>query len=369
MKIDRVEVRRLVMQMREPFETSFGREQTKHFLLLRAVSGSSEGWGESVAMSSPVYSEETTTTIAHMLRDFLIPAILGKEITHPDQAHALWAFVRGNNMAKAALEGAFWDLHARRENQSLARALGGEQTKIAVGISIGIEPSVDHLLEKIALRLEQGYRRIKIKIKPGWDLKVVEAVRKRFGDIPLMADANSAYTLGDLDLFRAMDPFGLTMIEQPLAYHDIFEHAKLQQHLQTPICLDESIHSPEDAVAAIEMGACRVINLKIGRVGGLTPSKRLHDAAAARGVPVWCGGMLEAGIGRAHNIAVTTLPNFTLPGDTAASSRYWDQDIIEPAVTVSPDGYITVPEGPGIGYEPVLSRIEKWTVQTESFRA
>jgi o-succinylbenzoate synthase len=369
MRIDRIEVRRLMMTMREPFETSFGREEKKDFLLVRAISGDVEGWGESGAMNAPLYNEETTVTNAHMLREWLIPALLGKEISHPDEVHALWSFVRGNQMAKAALEGAVWDLWAKQQGISLAKALGGEKQQIEVGISIGIEPTIEQLLDKIALRLSQGYRRIKIKIAPGWDVKTVAKVRERFGNIPLMADANSAYRLSDLPLFKEMDEFGLTMIEQPLSYHDIFEHAKLQRELKTPICLDESIHSPEDAVAAIEMGACRVINVKIGRVGGLTPSKRLHDECAARGIPVWCGGMLESGIGRAHNIAITTLPNFVMPGDTAASARYWEQDIIEPEVTVSPDGLITVPDEPGIGFTPVLARIERWTVQTETFKA
>lgn len=369
MRIDRIEVRRLAMEMKEPFETSFGVEQRKDFLLVRIESGSFVGWGESVAGHAPVYSGETTETCVHMLRDFLIPALLGKEIEHPDDAHRLWAFARGNNMAKAVLDGALWDLYARREGLSLAQTLGGTRERISVGISLGIEPQLETLLEKIALRLEQGYHRIKVKIKPGWDLHVIEAIRKRFGPIPLMADANSAYSLADLDLFKAMDDFDLTMIEQPLAYYDIYEHSKLQHHLKTPICLDESIHSPADARAAIEMGACRVINLKVGRVGGLTPSRQLHDICLEHGVPVWCGGMLEAGIGRAHNVAVTTLPGFSLPGDTAASSRYWYEDIIEPEVTVSPDGYITVPTGPGIGYEPVLGRIERHTVSRELFEA
>ncbi len=367
MRIDRVEVRRLTMEMKEPFETSFGVEQTKDFLLVRIESGSLEGWGESVAMDAPLYSGETTETCLHMLRDFLIPAILGKEIAHPDDAHRLWAFVRGNNMAKAVLDGALWDLYAREQGISLARALGGTREKISVGISLGIRSRVEDLLETIELRLSQGYHRIKVKIKPGWDVSVIEAIRKRFGEIPLMADANSAYTLDDLPLFKAMDEFGLMMIEQPLAYHDIYQHSKLQRALKTPICLDESIHSPADAQTAIELGACRIINLKVGRVGGLTPSKELHDLCAAAGVPIWCGGMLEAGIGRAHNVAVTTLPNFTLPGDTAASSRYWHEDIIEPEVTVSPDGYITVPTGPGIGYTPVMSRIERHTTSRELF--
>jgi len=369
MRIDRVEVRRLDMEMKEPFETSFGVEQRKSFLLVRVASGSSEGWGESVAGDAPLYSEETTETCAHMLRDFLIPALLGQEIAHPDEAHRLWAFVRGNNMAKAVLDGALWDLYARQEGRSLARVLGGVKKKVPVGISLGIEARIEDLLEKIALRLEQGYRRIKVKIKPGWDLQVMEAIRKRFGEIALMADANSAYSLSDLDRLKALDDFGLTMIEQPLAYHDISEHAKLQRELRTPICLDESIHSAADAQTAIELGGCRIINLKIGRVGGLTPSRQLHDLCIRHGVPLWCGGMLEAGVGRAHNVAVATLAGFALPGDTAASSRYWYEDIIEPEVTVGPDGYITVPTGPGLGYTPILHRIERHTVAREVFKA
>lgn len=367
MKIQNITIRHLKMKMKAPFTTSFGTFVNKEFLLLEATDElGNKGWGESVAFDSPWYNEETYKTNWIILEDFLIPLVKGKDIKHPDEINELFAFIRKNNMAKAALEGAVWDLYAKRTHQTLASALGGNKKQIEVGISIGIQKSVDELLSLIDVYVNEGYKRIKVKIKPGWDVDVIRAIRERFPDVPLMADANSAYSLDDAALLKQLDEFNLTMIEQPLASDDIIDHATLQKQLKTPICLDESIHSLEDARKAIELGSCGIINIKIGRVGGLTESKKIHDYCESKGIPVWCGGMLESGIGRAHNVAITTLSNFIMPGDTAGSERYWERDIIDPEVTVE-DGYITVPDQPGIGYEPNLERIEKFTVNKKVY--
>lgn len=367
MKIQNITIRHLKMKMKAPFTTSFGTFVNKEFLLLETTDElGNKGWGESVAFDSPWYNEETYKTNWIILEDFLIPLVKGKDIKHPDEINELFAFIRKNNMAKAALEGAIWDLYAKRTHQTLASALGGHKKQIEVGISIGIQKSVEELLSLIEGYVNEGYKRIKVKIKPGWDVDVIRAIRERFPDVPLMADANSAYSLEDATLLKQLDEFNLTMIEQPLASDDIIDHATLQKQLKTPICLDESIHSLEDARKAIELGSCGIINIKIGRVGGLTESKKIHDYCESKGIPVWCGGMLESGIGRAHNVAITTLSNFIMPGDTAGSERYWERDIIDPEVTVE-DGYITVPDQPGIGYEPNLERIEKFTVNKKVY--
>ncbi|MDV6378021.1 o-succinylbenzoate synthase [Sporosarcina sp. GW1-11] len=348
MKIEKITLRRMNMTMKHPFTTSFGTIQQKDFLLATVQDEQdNEGWGESVAFTYPWYSEETTETTIHMLRDFLIPAVLGKTIEHPDEVSELFAPIRKNNMAKATIEGAVWDLYAKRRNISLTEALGGKRDRIEVGISIGIEKNVEDLLANVRGFIDEGYKRIKIKIKPGQDVEVIRAIRQQFPKVPLMADANSAYTLDDVELLKELDQFNLMMIEQPLASDDIIDHATLQKQIQTPICLDESIHSLEDTRKAVELGSCKIINIKVGRVGGLTEAKKIHDYCAEKGIDVWCGGMLESGIGRAQNIALTTLHNFTLPGDTAGSSRYWDQDIITPEV-VAENGYITVPHESGI---------------------
>jgi o-succinylbenzoate synthase len=351
MKVTEVTVRTLKMRMKFPFETSFGVLQDKEFLVLEAKTEDGlVGYGEGVAFTAPWYTEETVTSMEHVLTQFLIPAILHKEINHPDDLQAIFSSIRRNAMAKACLEGAFWDLYAQTTKQSLAQAIGGEAQRITVGVSIGIQPTVIQLLSTIEHYLHEGYKRIKIKIKPGWDVEVVKAIRERFGEIPLMVDANSAYTLNDLNHLKQ------------LAYDDIVDHAKLQRIMKTPICLDESINSFEDARRAIELGSCKIINIKIGRVGGITVAKQIHDYCQQHGIAVWCGGMLEAGIGRAHNVALTSLSNFTLPGDTAASSRYWAQDIIQPEVKVE-DGYIEVPTNVGIGYKVNESLVEKFTVK------
>jgi len=367
MKVTEVVLRHMKMKMKFPFTTSFGTFQDKEFLLLEARDENGlSGWGESVAFHSPWYNEETLKTNWHMLEDFIIPSLINKEISHPDEVSDILSYIRKNNMAKSTIEGAVWDLYAKQNGIPLAKALGGTTNQIEVGISIGIQNTVDDLLKLIEEHVSEGYKRMKVKIKPGWDVDVMREVRKRFPDVPLMADANSAYRLKDLNLLKELDEFNLTMIEQPLASDDIIDHATLQKNLNTPVCLDESIHSYEDARKAIELGSCKIINIKIGRVGGLTESKKIHDLCQEHNIPVWCGGMLEAGIGRAHNIALTTLSNFVLPGDTAGSSRYWERDIIDPEVVVE-NGMITVPDQPGIGYEPNLETIKQFTVFEKSY--
>jgi O-succinylbenzoate synthase len=367
MIIQEVIIRKMKMRMKQPFTTSFGTFQDKEFLLLEVKDElGNTGWGESTAFHSPWYNEETIETNLHMLKDFLIPIVLDREIKHPDEVYELFASIRKNNMAKATIEGAIWDLYAKRSKLTLAEALGGKTNKIEVGISIGIQKNADDLIEIVRGFVEEGYKRMKVKIKPGYDVDILRALREEFPDVPLMADANSAYTLDDIELLKELDEFNLTMIEQPLASDDIVDHAKLQKEMKTPICLDESIHSLEDARKAYELGSMKIINIKIGRVGGLTESKKIHDFCMEKDIPVWCGGMLESGIGRAHNVALTTLPNFILPGDTAGSSRYWEEDVISPEVVVE-DGYITVPTAYGIGYEPNIEVMDKFTVEKFKF--
>ncbi len=367
MKITDVNVRKMKMMMKSPFTTSFGTFQEKEFLLVEVKDQDGiSGWGESVSFHSPWYSEETVETNIHIIRDFLVPIVLENEIEHPDQVNELFSHLRKNNMAKAAVEGAIWDLYAKRKNVPLATALGGKKEKIDVGISIGINEDMEQLIKTVAGFIEEGYKRIKVKIKPGFDVNVMRELRKKFPDVPMMADANSAYRLDDLAILKELDQFGLTMIEQPLASDDIIDHSKLQPHLITSICLDESIHSLEDARKAVELGSTKIINIKIGRVGGLTEAKKIHDYCMEQNIPVWCGGMLESGIGRAHNIALTTLENFILPGDTAGSSRYWEEDVISPEVTVE-DGSITVPTAAGIGYDINQEAMERFTVDQWHF--
>lgn len=367
MKLVEVTLRHLQMEMKSPFSTSFGTFQMKDFILLEAVDEQGTvGYGESVAFSSPWYNEETFKTNWHMLEDFLIPMLLGKELEHPDEVSDLFSAIRKNNMAKSTIEGAVWDIYAQQTNQSLAHALGGTKDQIDVGISIGIQNSVEELLEVVRGYVEEGYKRIKVKIKPGWDVDVMRRLREAFPNVAIMADANSAYRLEDVELLKQLDAFDLTMIEQPLASDDIIDHATLQKQLSTPICLDESIHSFEDARKAVELGSTKIINIKIGRVGGLTEAKKIHDYCMEKGIPVWCGGMLEAGIGRAHNVALTTLPNFILPGDTAGSSRYWEKDIITPEVIVD-HGVIHVPQQAGIGYAIDQEAVERYTVMKKTY--
>lgn len=361
MEINKIVLRKMSLELKSPFQTSFGVQKKRDFMIVELHSNNHIGYGECVAPNHPFYSEETVGTVEHILEEFLIPALLNhKDIKHPDELSEIFKPFRRNNMAKSALEGAYWDLYAKENNIPLYKALGGTKSEIEVGISIGIQESLDELIEVVNGFVSQGYKRIKLKIKPGTDLAILQGIRKQFPNIKMMADANSAYTLEDIDLFKQMEDLDLMMIEQPLAHDDIIDHSKLQAEINTPICLDESIHSLEDAKKAIKLGSCKIINIKIGRVGGLTEAKKIHDYCASKGIPVWCGGMLESGIGRAHNIAISSLPNFSLPGDTAASSRYWHEDIITPEVTVE-NGTIPLPSSAGIGYEPNNELMEKYT--------
>jgi len=367
MKIDRIELREIQLPLVHFFETSFGRTTTRRIVLLRAECEGAAGWGEVTCGESPLYNYETPETAWHILRDFLIPGTLGRELAGPGDIASRFKAIRGHNMAKAALENALWDIEAQQKSLPLSKLIGGTLDEIPCGVSIGIQNSVEELLEKIQVELSAGYQRIKIKIKPGWDVNVLERVRERFPSIVLSVDANSAYSLADLEHLKSFDRFYLLMIEQPLHWNDTIDHAALQRELQTAICLDESIHNADDARKAIEAGACKIINIKLGRVGGFTSAKQVHDVCRARNIPVWCGGMLESGIGRAHNIAMSTLPGFMLPGDVSASQRYWREDIIDPEVTVSASGTIHVRQTPGLGYTPNLERIERATVRKESF--
>jgi O-succinylbenzoate synthase len=368
MKIDRIEIRELELPLVHFFETSFGRTTMRRIVLTRVDADGLTGWGEVTCGEDPFYSHETPETAWHILRDFLIPWTLGREWTSALDVAPRFRPIRGHNMAKASLENALWDIEAQQKAMPLARLVGGALEEIPCGVSVGIQNSIEELLDRIEGEISAGYQRIKIKIKPGWDVRVLERIRSRFPRIALMADANSAYTLADLPHLRELDRFYLMMLEQPLGWADLLDHAKLQRELSTPVCLDESIHGVDDARQAIEIGACKIINLKLGRVGGFTSARQIHDLCLARNAPVWCGGMLESGVGRAHNIAMSSLPGFTLPGDVSASQRYWHEDIIDPEVTVTPQGTIRVPQTPGLGYGPNLDRIEKATVRKEEFR-
>jgi len=362
-KIERLELRLLKLPLVHFFETSFGRIDDKHFIIVRVDGEGATGVGECVAEQDPYYSAETNATCWHIITDFIAPRVLGATFGHPRELFPALKAIRGHNMAKAAVEMAAWDLYAKQRGEPLSRVLGGARDRIASGVSIGIQRSLDDLAAAVERERAAGYRRIKIKIKPGWDLDAVETVRSRFGAIPLMVDANAAYSLADADHLARLDPFDLMMIEQPLDYDDVADHATLQRKLKTPICLDESIKTVGVAREAIEAGACRIINIKPGRVGGFAESIRLHDLCTSHGIPVWHGGMLESGIGRAANIHLSTLPNFTLPGDIAASKRYFDPDLIEPSIEVASDGTIAVPMAPGIGVAICDDRIARATIR------
>jgi O-succinylbenzoate synthase len=372
-RIERIELRLLRLPLVRFFETSFGRVHDRTFVLVRVEEDGDSGWGECVADGNPYYSSETTRTAWHVIADFVAPLVLGQEFEHPSGVFEALRLIRGHQMAKAAVEMAAWDLFARHQGKPLASVLGGSPARIASGIasgvSVGIQDSLGQLVERVRIEIAAGYRRVKIKIKPGWDIEAVETLRAEVGAIPLMVDANAAYHLDDATHLALLDRFDLMMIEQPLDYDDIRDHAELQRGLRTPICLDESIHSVRAAGEAIAVGACRVINIKPGRVGGHQQSIRLHDLAAHNGIPVWHGGMLESGIGRAHNIHLSTLPNFTLPGDVAASRRYYAPDLIEPEIDVRPDGTIAVPDDPGIGVAIVMDRVDAATEEHLELRA
>jgi len=363
--ISSIELREIRLPLIHFFETSFGRTTERRIILVRVIAhDGAEGWGECTAGEGPFYSDEWAETAWPTLNEFLAPMVVNREVESAAQVYDLMKRVRGHRMAKAAIETACWDLEAKRAGVPLWKYLGGVQTEIPCGVSIGIQESPEQLIEKIEKELSAGYQRIKIKIKPGWDIDIVRRVRERFPDIKLMGDANSAYTLADVELFKALDEFKLMMIEQPLAYDDIFDHAELQKQIKTPVCLDESVKTAEDALHAIDLGACRIINVKLGRVGGHTQAKQVEAIARERNIPIWCGGMLESGIGRAHNIAMATLAGFTFPGDVSASARYWAEDIIEPPVTVTSRGTIVAPNEPGIGFEINRERIDQLTVRS-----
>lgn len=364
MKIESIEVREIRLPLRERFEISSGFSEERRILLVKLRAGGETGWAECVAGEDPGYSYETTDTAWHILSEFLIPALLGAEVEDPADVERRLAHVRGHPMAKASLEMGFRDLDARRRGLSLSEALGGSGEPVPVGVSVGLQKSDDLLVEKVGGFLAAGYRKIKLKIKPGRDVEMVRAVREAFPGAPLMVDANSAYTPADRDRLAELDELDLLMIEQPLAHDDLRQHARLQEVLRTPVCLDESIRSAGDAELALALGSCRIINIKPGRVGGFGSSRRIHDLCRARGVPVWCGGMLESGVGRAFNIALATLPGFTIPGDISASRRYWERDIVDPEFEVF-DGMMTPPSGPGIGVIPDDRRIDRLTVRVE----
>ncbi len=362
-KIDSVHLREINLPLAHPFETSFGRTTDRRILLVEIHSDGLSAWGECVAGEHPYFSEESVDTAWPILQTELIPRLLGVEIESGGTVPDLFKQVRGHRMAKAALENAVWDLVSQRQGVSLSALLGGTRDTIPCGVSIGIQPSPADLMDKIAAELEAGYQRIKLKCKPGWDTGIFEAVRDRWPDILLSCDANSAYRMRDFDHIAVWDRFHLLMIEQPLWSDDFYFHSMLQKRIETSICLDESIRNRRDALAAIDVGSCRVLNIKVGRVGGFSEAIAIHNVAAERGIPVWCGGMLESGIGRAHNIALASLPNFSLPGDISASSRYFTEDVIHPAVTVSRLGEITVPSAPGCGFLVDGDRIDALTVR------
>ena len=369
MKLEAITLREIQMPLVHFFETSFGRIYSRRILLLTAHCDGIDGWGECVAGEDPFYSSEWIETAWPVIQHYLAPAVLGRTLESARESVQWMAKVRGHQMAKAAIENALWDAEAQQKQQPLWKLLGGSRREIQCGVSIGIQDSVEQLLEKIETELTAGYRRIKVKVKPGWDVNVMERIRSRWSEIMLSCDANSAYTLDEVEHLRKFDQFNLLMIEQPLWNDDIYYHARLQRELRTAICLDESIRHVRDAANAIETGACRIINVKVGRVGGFTEAKKIHDLCQANKIPVWCGGMLESGIGRAHNVALSTLENFRLPGDVSASKRYWKEDIVEPEIEVSAQGTIAISDAPGRGYRVREDLIEKLTVRKETFRS
>src|SRR6202167_5217836 len=369
MQIEAITLREIQMPLVHFFETSFGRTYSRRILLVTVHCEGVKGWGECVAGEDPFYSSEWIDSVWPTMVHYLAPAVMGKSWESARECVSFFAKVGGRRMAKAAIENALGDAEARQTEQPLWKLLGGTRREIACGVSIGIQDSVEQLLEKIKIEVAAGYRRIKVKVKPDWDVNVLEKIRSRWADITLSCDANSAYTLDQVEHLRSFDQFNLLMIEQPLWDDDIFYHARLQKQIQTAICLDESIVSARTAAIALETGACRIINIKVGRVGGFSEAKKIHDICHAQKIPVWCGGMLESGIGRAHNIALSTLENFSLPGDVSASKRYWTEDIIDPEVEVSAQGMIAISGQPGTGYRIKEDLIEKLTVRKETLRA
>jgi O-succinylbenzoate synthase len=369
LKIEAVTLRELRMPLVHFFETSFGRTYDRRIVLVTVHADGVEGWGESVAGENPFYSEETIETAWYVLTQFLAPSLVGRDVEKGSDVPGYFPPVRRHRMAKGGLENAVWDAEAITKKVPLWKLLGGSQSELPCGVSIGIQDSPEQLIDKIAIELAAGYQRIKLKVKPGWDVNILDRVRAKWPDILLSVDANSAYTTADFDHLKTFDQFRLLMIEQPLWNDDFYFHAALQKQIKTSICLDEAITNARDAQAALELGSCRIINIKVGRVGGFSEAIRVHNTAEQHKIPVWCGGMLETGVGRAHNIALSTLPDFTLPGDVSASKRYWKEDIIKPEVTVSPKGTITISDKPGRGYELREDLIEKLTVRKEVVRA
>lgn len=369
MRVESITLREIGMRLKAPFETSFGVTQKRRILLVEMVADGVTGWGEVTTGEAPFYNYETTDTAWIIISEFIAPLIVGKQFAAASEIPDVLTRIRGHQMAKAAVENALWDIEAQQKKMPLAKLLGGTRDEIACGVSLGIRENPTSLIQKVEEELSKGYRRVKMKIKPGKDLEFAAAARKQFPRALLSVDANSAYSLDDADHLRKFDEFDLLMMEQPLQWDDIYSHAKLQRHVRTAICLDECINHASHAEAAIESGACRIINIKLGRVGGHTEARRVHDVCARHSIPVWCGGMLESGVGRAHNVAMSTLQNFTLPGDVSASQRYWDEDIIEPEVEVSPRGMIRVPEKPGLGYSVKRDFIEKLTVRKKTWQA
>jgi len=367
--VEKIAMRTVRLPLNEPFETSFGSIDSRLIFLVSVVADGVTGWGEVVAAEQPRYSYETAGTAWHVIRDYLAPAVLAKPVSSLTDLSSRFASFRGHNMAKAGLELAYMDLLARATGTSLSRLIGGTRDRVPVGVSLGIQPTLERLLDRVERYLSLGYQRIKLKIKPGWDFEVVREVRRRHPNILLSVDANCAYTFADTKKLQALNDFNLLMIEQPLDHDDLIDHAKLQSLLTTPICLDESITTPARARQAIEIGSCKIINIKIGRVGGYSQALAIHDLCYENNIPVWCGGMLESGIGRAHNIGLASLPGFSLPGDISASSRYFARDLINPEVTVDNDGTVAVPNAPGLGFEVDLDYINSRTVSAEQVLA
>ncbi len=369
MKIDAIVLREIRMPLVQPFQTSFGTTTERRIMLVELKAEGFTGWGECVAGEHPYFSAETIDTAWMISAQELAPALASADPEHGGKCPGIFHQVRGHRMAKAALENAVWDVEAQMRGIALSELLGGIREVIPCGVSIGIQPTLEKQIAEVEKELAAGYQRVKLKCKPGWDVKIFEAVRSRWPDIMLSCDANSAYRMNDIEHLVDFDEFNLLMIEQPLWSDDFYFHSILQKRLDTAICLDESIHNRRDALAAIEMESCRIINIKNGRVGGFSEAIAVHNAAQERGVPVWCGGMLETGIGRSHNIALSSLENFRLPGDVSASKRYWKEDIIEPEVTVSPAGEIGVPQSVGRGFEVREDLITQLTVRKEEIRA
>ena len=365
MIIEAAELHHISMPLQRPFETSFGVEQDRHCVVIRLQAEGISGWGECVAGRFPGYSYETAITAWHIMQDFLLPSLAGRPIDHAADHPRLTAAVSGHSMAKAGIELALWDLQARASDRSLGQMLGVDRAEVPVGVSVGIQPDLDALLALVQRHVDSGYPRVKLKIKPGLDLEPLRAVRAAFPDLPLQVDANAAYPAGQQEIFESLDKLNLVLIEQPYAKGELLAHAELQSRINTPVCLDESIGSVSDAQQALDLGACQIINIKPGRVGGLSEAIAIHDWCFARKVPVWCGGMLETGLGRAANLVLAGLPGFALPGDISATERYYATDIAKPRFELNQNGTITVPRGPGLGVEVELEALERVTLRKQ----